>query len=54
LCGKPLVSEKDYCLACRNGGEKFYDHLWVLFPYSGKYQKLLAAYKFGKNIKLAE
>jgi len=46
MCGKPLVSEKETCLSCRNGASPSWDRLWVLFPYMGKYQKLLGAYKF--------
>jgi len=53
LCGKPLISEIERCLPCRNGDEKSYDRLWVLFPYTGKYRKLLGAYKFKKNLALA-
>jgi len=53
LCGKPLISEIERCLPCRNGEEKSYDRLWVLFPYVGKYRKLLAAYKFNKKLQLA-
>ena len=52
-CGKPLISEKDFCLVCRNGAEKNYDRLWALFPYTGKYRKLLTAYKFEKRLGLA-
>ena len=54
LCGKPLISEIGTCLPCRNGGEKSYERLWVLFPYIGKFRKLLTAYKFGKNLALAD
>jgi len=54
LCGKPLISERDVCLQCRNGAEKNYDRLWVLFPYTGKYRKLLTSYKFDKNLALAD
>jgi len=53
LCGKPLISEIDTCLSCRNRGARTYDRLWVIFPYTGIYRKLLHAYKFGKNIALA-
>lgn len=53
-CGKPLISEKDCCLSCRNGAKKTYDRLWVLFPYTGKFRKLLTAYKFRKNLFLAD
>ena len=42
------------CLPCRNGGERSFERLWVLFPYIGKYRKLLAAYKFKKNFELAD
>ena len=54
LCGKPLISEKGFCLSCRNGEEHSFDRLWALFPYTGKYRRLLAAYKFGKNLALAD
>jgi len=53
LCGKPLISEIDICLSCRNDSVKSYDRLWVIFPYTGIYRKLLHAYKFGKNLALA-
>jgi len=53
LCGKPLISEIDICLSCRNKTAKTYDRLWVIFPYSGIYRKLLHAYKFAKNLALA-
>jgi len=53
ICGKPLISEFDTCLSCR--GEKHsYDRLWTLFPYTGKYRKLLTAYKFEKKLPLAD
>jgi ComF family protein len=54
LCGKPLISEKEKCLPCRNGTNHSYDRLWVLFPYAGKYNKLLKEYKFKKKLNLAE
>jgi ComF family protein len=56
LCGKPLISEQDTCLACRDlaAAENLpsYDKLICLFPYTGQYIKLLAAYKFGKRLPL--
>ena len=52
LCGKPLISEQGICLPCRNGKEKPWDRFWVLFPYAGKYRKLLSEYKFSKNLAL--
>jgi len=57
LCGKPLISEIETCLPCRNTelltSERSYERLWVLFPYIGKFRKLLTAYKFEKNLALA-
>ena len=53
FCGKPLISEIDVCLSCRNDSAKTYDRLWVIFPYTGIYRKLLHAYKFGRNLALA-
>jgi predicted amidophosphoribosyltransferase len=52
LCGQPLISEKDICLPCRNGPERSFDRLVSLYPYMGKYKKVLAAYKFGKRLSL--
>jgi ComF family protein len=51
-CGKPLISEQGRCLCCRRTETKAFDKAIVLFPYSGKYQKLLSAYKFEKHISL--
>ena len=53
VCGIPLISEIHTCLACRST-KRSYDRLWVIFPYTGKYRKLLSAYKFNKNIALAD
>ena len=52
FCGRPLISEHDRCLSCRNGEEHIFDKVTVFFPYTGKYRKLLAAYKFDKNLAL--
>jgi ComF family protein len=54
MCGKPLVSEKETCLSCRNRAAPSWDRLFMLFPYMGKYRKLLASYKFGKKTALAD
>jgi len=54
VCGKPLISEIGTCLPCRNNPNHSFDRLWVLFPYTGRYRKLLTAYKFHKNLSLAE
>jgi ComF family protein len=54
LCGKGLISEIETCLPCRRREKQSYDRIFVIFPYTGKYRKLLAAYKFRKNTALAE
>jgi len=53
ICGKPLVSELDTCLPCRGSAERSFERLWVLYPYTGKYRKLLTAYKFNKQLSIA-
>jgi len=53
ICGKPLISEIDTCLHCR-GAQPSYDRLWTVFPYMGKYRKLLSEYKFGIKLPLAD
>jgi len=53
ICGKPLISEVDTCLSCRDNQRSF-DRLWTIFPYTGKYRKLLSAYKFEKKLPLAD
>jgi ComF family protein len=53
ICGKPLISEVETCLSCRDKTHS-YDRLWTLFPYTGKYRKLLTSYKFEKKIQLAD
>ena len=52
ICGKPLISEHGSCLSCKNGAERSYDRATVLFPYTGKYRRLLSAYKFAGNLAL--
>jgi ComF family protein len=49
-CGKPLVSEQARCLSCRKREDFVVDGITVLFPYMGKYRRLLSSYKFGKNL----
>jgi len=51
-CGKPLISEQGRCLSCRRTEARGFDRAIVLFPYSGKYRKLLGSYKFDKHISL--
>lgn len=48
-CGRPLISEQGDCLSCREAGERFCGPVTTLFPYTGKFRRLLAAYKFGKS-----
>ena len=53
LCGRPLVSENDRCLPCRKSAEiepPSYDRVIAIFPYYGKYHKLLSAFKFAKSL----
>lgn len=56
LCGKPLITEKDTCLQCREENEpanKNYSDSFVrfrkIFPYMGIYKKVLASFKFKKS-----
>jgi len=53
ICGKPLVSEIGTCLPCRNSEGRSFERLWTIFPYIGKYRKLLTAFKFDKNTDIA-
>ena len=60
VCGKSLISEKNICLSCREkteqNSEKYNDSiskLRTVFPYTGKFKKLLGAYKFQKSIGIA-
>jgi ComF family protein len=55
LCGKPLISEMETCLSCREKsvGGAYNDRivkLRSLFPYMGKFKSILGAYKFGKSL----
>jgi ComF family protein len=56
-CGRPLISEQGQCLQCREGEtvpEKahVFDGAFSIFPYAGKYRKLLGAYKFRKRLSI--
>jgi len=54
LCGKPLISEKEICVSCRQSPVPFaFDKAVVLYPYTGRYKKLLAAHKFEGRKELA-
>jgi predicted amidophosphoribosyltransferase len=48
-CGRPLISEQERCLPCREGEAHSFDGAWALYPYTGKYRELLRAYKFGRD-----
>jgi ComF family protein len=48
-CGRPLISEMGRCLFCREQGERLWERTALVYPYSGKYRKLLGEYKFGGN-----
>ena len=57
ICGKPLITEKETCLSCREKGaveaECYNEHIVKLntvFPYTGKFLSVLEAYKFGKSL----
>jgi ComF family protein len=53
VCGRPLISELEICMACRKVGETSYDGMTLLYPYAGMSRTLLQAYKFGKHRVLA-
>ncbi|MDR2150835.1 MAG: double zinc ribbon domain-containing protein [Spirochaetaceae bacterium] len=47
LCGRLLISEHTYCMECRNKETVHsFDKNICLYPYTGRYQRLLTAYKF--------
>ena len=52
-CGRPLISEVDQCLTCRINAETekpLFDRMFSVFPYNGKYIKLLSAFKYEKSL----
>jgi len=53
ICGKPLISEQKKCMSCRKANLPPFDSAVVLYPYTGIYNILLKAYKFGKHKPLA-
>ncbi len=56
ICGKPLISEINICMHCReseNTAERSLDAMAALYPYMGIYRKLLAAYKFKQYKQLS-
>ncbi|MDR2445113.1 MAG: double zinc ribbon domain-containing protein [Spirochaetaceae bacterium] len=53
ICGRPLISEMDVCMNCRKNDGNLYDSMTLLYPYIGREQRALKAYKFGKHRTLA-
>jgi ComF family protein len=53
VCGRPLISELEVCMNCRKNAENAYDSMTLLYPYTGREQQVLKAYKFGKHRSLA-
>jgi ComF family protein len=51
-CGRPLISEQGRCLSCRERDDWNCESITLLYPYTGKYRKVLGAYKFRKNLGL--
>jgi ComF family protein len=59
ICGKPLITERENCLSCRQSTSadkgsynRHLEKIYCLFPYSGKFKKILSAYKFSKSLGL--
>jgi ComF family protein len=57
ICGKPLITERDICLSCREktlpSGRKYNDFLeklWTFFPYTGLFKTVLGSYKFKRSL----
>ena len=57
ICGKPLITEKQSCLSCRERGalesgrySEFIQKQRTFFPYTGRFRTVLGAYKFGKSL----
>ena len=56
-CGQPLISEMSTCLPCRifsekEASERSFDRIVSLYPYTGKFQKVLKCYKFKNRLSL--
>ena len=57
MCGRPLISEINQCLPCRKSAETgetamekpLIDKMVSVFPYTGKYKKLLGAFKYERS-----
>jgi ComF family protein len=53
VCGKPLISEIGVCTTCRKRENWPLSGCAAVYPYTGKYEKLLIAYKFGPHRHLS-
>lgn len=51
-CGRPLISEKTFCMSCRQKEPPPHEIALALYPYQGRAKKLLEAYKFQRNLQL--
>lgn len=51
-CGKPLISEQQFCMRCRER-EFYFCNNNSIFEYTGAVQELIKKYKFGKYRVLA-
>ena len=49
-CGRPLISEIGRCLPCRRTEGASCDRIISIFPYLGRYIKLLRAFKFDRSL----
>ena len=52
-CGMPLISEIDVCLRCRDDAQPFHNNNRALYLYVGLAQRLIWAYKFSHQKRLA-
>ena len=54
VCGRPLITEQNLCLTCRENEGHIYNEFFVkfrkLFPYTGKFKIVLGSYKFKKSL----
>ncbi|HPC70472.1 MAG TPA: ComF family protein [Treponema sp.] len=51
-CGRPLISERNCCMTCRQRDPPPQDIALTLYPYQGTAKKLLETYKFHRNLHL--
>jgi ComF family protein len=51
VCGRPLISEKEICLPCRQSKDRLVK-LKAIFPYAGRFREILEVYKFEKSVNV--